>query len=190
METAAYAVGIILGLICSLPIIAVAVTTFVLEGIAFMKFTKEKPVKYWWLVWLPYVCGFGREYVISQLSDESEFRLFGGKLVFKNKLTALWIYLGLYVAQGLLSIIVSCFTWIPVVGMIIAIIHLIIVTPCVVAMNFIEFAYLRDMLNYYKPNCQSNVSTAIWITIVNVFTFGLLRAIYLFNLAKKQAELD
>lgn len=181
-----FAVSIVITIILCLPMFAMYVVSYVLEGIAFNKLSKERAVKNLWLVWVPhYVEYVGKKYIMAQITDESDFRLLGGKLVFKNRLTAFWIYLAVYVGITVLSFITSLLSIIPIVGLIVLIIYFIIWLPAMVVLSIIEFGYLRDMLNVFKPDRSANVTHAILLTIGNIFTFGLARAIYLFILTKK-----
>lgn len=188
MSILAFLIGVILGLLLCLPMLIGYAASFILEGVAFTKLAKKRPVKNLWLVWIPYVEYVGKKYLMAQMSDETEYRLFDGKMVSKNRLTPFWIYLAVYCANMLLSYIATPFSLIPIVGLIISVPLMIVCVPVLLVLCFIEYGYFRDMLNTYKPGCSSNVTTAILITIFNGFTFGLLRAIYLLCLSNAQTE--
>lgn len=187
MEIIAYIVGAFIGLLLCIPIWIAYMVGFVMEGIAFTKFAKLKPVKCLWFVWVPtYIEYVGKKYLMLQMSDENEFKLFGGKLVFKNKMTPFWIYLGVYCACVLISLVSLCLAWIPFVGLVIVLLECVIIIPAIVVLEFIEYAYFRDMLNAINPDPQANnVVTAVWVTVANIVSFGLARAIVLLVLANK-----
>lgn len=185
MELIIYICLIIIALLILLPVLALYITGFILEGIALTKLAKKKHVKYLWMVWVPFIVEYvGKKYIMAEMSDETETKMFCGKWVFKNKMTPFRIYLWTYIIITILSDIGFTIAWVPVVGTIVTGFEFLILIPALILYGLVEYVYFRDLLNTLKPNNQSNVSTAIWITITNAFTFGLVRAIYLFNLSK------
>lgn len=187
METIIYllsaGIGIILGLIFCIPMFAAYVAKYILEGIALNQMAKSRPVKYLWLNWIPYAVEYAcKNYIFAQMSYEDSFRLFGGRLTFKNKFVPFWIYLGVYATVMLTSFVSIFLSWIPILGFIVLAIYLLVVLIGMTVLGFIEFVYLRDFLNVYKPDQKSNVGTAILLTVLNYPTFGLVRAIYIFRM--------
>lgn len=168
-----------------LAVFAAADAVYILEGIALTKLANRKGIKSLWLVWVPGVLVVGKLNMMAQLTEETDFRLFGGKLKFPNKLTPSWIYLGIAVGCVVLNTLNSCLSWIPVVGFLFAMLTLMLIIPACVGACFIEYGYVRDLLNAYRPGNPANVKTAVWLTVGNQLSMGLARAIYLFIFAKK-----
>lgn len=187
METIIYlfaiGIAIISVLTFCIPMVAAYVAKYILEGIALNQMAKSRPVKCLWLNWIPhvveYVC---KNYIFAQMSYEDSFRLFGGRLTIKNKFVPFWIYLGVYATIWLASFVNMLLSWIPILGFIVLAVFLLVSIIGSTVLGFIEFVYLRDLLNVYKPDQKANVSTAIWLTILNYPTFGLVRAIYIFRM--------
>ena len=190
MEILVYIIGITIGFYLSLPVLALAGTGFVLEGILFTRLYREKHVDFAWSIWLPYICILGKTYFMSQMSDATDFRLFNKTIVFKKRMTPFWIYLGLFAMQTLISIGFLLFSWIPFLGTLVFILYFLISVPSISVICLIEFSYFRDMLNYFNPDQPAiNRTKAALVTVGNLFTYGLLRAIYLYRFAKlKQSE--
>ena len=186
MEIVAYLVGAVIGLLCCVPVFIVYGVAFVLEGIAFTKLAQRKPVKCLWIAWVPFYVEYSsKKYLMLQMSDEPDFRLFGGKMVFKNKMTPFWIYLAGYCGCILISACSALLGWIPIVGLIVILLACAIVFPAIIVLAIIDYAYFRDFLHAFSPDRQANVTTAVLVTIGNFFTFGIVRAIYIFCMVKK-----
>jgi hypothetical protein len=187
METIIYlisiVVGVILALIFCIPVFIAYALKYILEGIALNQMAKLRPAKNLWLNWIPYAVEYAcKNYIFAQMSNEDSFRLFGGRLTFKNKLVPFWIYLGVYATVMLTSFVSILISWIPILGFVVLAFYLLVVLIGMPILGFIEFVYLRDLLNVYKPDRKANVTTAILLTIFNYPTFGLARAIYLFRM--------
>lgn len=188
MELLAFVIGALLGLLLCIPMLIGYGVSFVLEGIAFTKFAKTRSIKNLWLAWIPCVEYVGKKYLMSQLSDETGYRFFGFSKTIKNRLLPFWIYLAIYCCNMLLSYVAIPFTFIPVVGTILSILEMIFVIPVMFVLFYIELGYFRDVLETYKPGCSSNATIAALVVLGNFFTFGLVRAIYLFILSNKQGK--
>ncbi|MBR6514162.1 MAG: hypothetical protein IKT46_04925 [Clostridia bacterium] len=189
MELAAWAIGAVIALIMCIPLFLTYIAVYVLEGIAFTKLSKIKPVKNMCLVWIPsYVEYIGKKYIMSQFSDEADYHIFGRSIVFKNRLTPFWIYFVLQIVILAMSLIVSLLGAIPILGIILFVIYLVISVPSMVVLTIIEYGYFRDMLNYFRPGNTGNVTTAVLVTIANIVTNRLVGAIYLIVLSKKASN--
>lgn len=184
----AFVIGALLGLLLCLPMLIGYGVSFVLEGITFTRFAKTRSVKNLWLAWIPYVEYVGKKYLMSQLSDETEYHLFGSSKTISNRLLPFWIYLAVYCGNMLLSYISIPFSFIPVLGTVLTLLGLVLAVPVMLVLTYIELGYFRDVLETYKPGDPSNTTTAILVVLGNFFTFGLVRAIYLFILSNKQGK--
>lgn len=178
----AFIIGAAIGLLLSLPMLAAAITGYVLLGLAFAKLSEKKPIKNPWLIWIPYANSFYYPLALMQMSNTKTFRLFGGKLEFQNKMTAYWIYIGIMIGSIVISIPTMLITLIPFVGFIIALLGCFILFLAEVPLCFIQYVLMRDMLNAYRADEKANVTMAIWITVLNPLTFGLFGSIYLFRM--------
>ena len=169
-----------------LPLIAIGIVSFVIEGIALTKLAKVKPVKNLCLIWIPFACIFGRLNVISQMSDKEDFRFLPWKNPIKNRSRSVVSYLCCHIVLIFLSTLLLLTMWIPVLGTVEIILYTFISTINLFCICAIEISYLRDMLDYFNPGNEKNLHHAVGACIYNLFTFGLVRAIFLLRLANKQ----
>ena len=167
-----------------LPFLVLGTISFVLEGIAFTRLQRKKPVRYWWLVWVPYLDVIGKMHLLADLSEKTDIHMFCGRMVFKKKITPWKIYFTAYIGSTLISMLGLTIIWVPIIGTVNIGLDSLIMLVAGVWLKITEYAYLRDLLETHRPNNPSNVSTAVWVTIGNIFTCSLVRAIFLYKLAK------
>jgi hypothetical protein len=74
---------------------------------------------------------------------------------------------------------------VPAVGQAIGAVATLLYLLPAAAMGVIEFVYLRDAINVFKPDEKSNRTHALIITILDsLITFGWARVLYLFTMRK------
>lgn len=154
-----------------LPFLFSFVVGHFLYAIAFLRFTKNRTdLKRFW-VWIPLANTPNAMYLTENLTGMEDFRLFGDKIVLNNK-TAYRLFLILWIVA--LVLIGAKVPLLP--------------TLCFVVLYFMEYAYLRNLFNYLIPNNEAgNRKKLIIVMILNLFTYGFARPVYLFFLSKKHA---
>lgn len=152
-----------------LPFLLSAVIGHFLYAIAFLRFTKSRPdLKRFW-VWVPLANTPNAMYLTENLTGMEDFHLFGDKIVLTSKK-----------AYNLFLIL-----WIVALVLVGARVPLL-PTLCFVVLYFMEYAYLRNLINFLFPNREEeNRKKLIIIMILNLFTYGFARPVYLFILSKK-----
>lgn len=154
-----------------LPFLFSFVVGHFLYAIAFLRFTKNRTdLKRFW-VWIPLANTPNAMYLTENLTGMTDFRLFGDKIVLNNK-TAYRLFLILWIVA--LVLIGAKVPLLP--------------TLCFVVLYFMEYAYLRNLFNYLIPNNEAgNRKKLIIVMILNLFTYGFARPVYLFFFSKKHA---
>ena len=159
-----------------------ALVIWVLEAIPLYKLAKktERPMP--WLAWIPFFSSWFRQYVVADIPGNKPFDVFG-KYKFDDRRTAFWVYLGIRllgtIIIGLIVSVVSIV--IPFIGSFSAILYLI---PGAAA-AIIEYIFLKDLLDVFKPDTKANTTASIVIVLLDTFvTLGLARTVYLYTLLK------
>lgn len=161
-----------------------SIVAYFIEAFALYKLARKLGRKYAWLAWIP-LCGvYFRVYVLADLADEKPVKLLPGKLVIDKRLTSFWIYLGISLLGAyVISTVTSFLGFIPIVGMALSII--LTALPVVVCAYF-HYVYLKDALDIFSEDKESNTAIAVMITLLDSLgTQGLARAIYLLMLTRR-----
>lgn len=183
-------VSLIVGLVAAVVGLVVSLVVFVLEAIPLYKISKKLDRKYAWLVWLswiPFIGGYFSTYVLSDIPGDQPVKLVS-KLTVENRVMSFWIYTGIRLfGATLITVLISIVNMIPVLGQVIGAFSTLLYLAPTVAAAWIEYAYLRDVLDLFKPDQKSNNTAAIIITALDTMaTLGLARAIYLYTIMNKE----
>lgn len=165
-----------------------SVLIYVLEAIPVFALAKKNGRKLAWLAWVPIFGSYFRLYVLTDIPGDKEFSVFNGKIKMKSRSMSFWCYLGIILFGGaLVTAIVGILSLIPGIGPIIGSASSILgFVPAAVG-GIMEYVYLRDVLDIYKPDKKKNMTAAIVVTVLdNLATLGFARVIYLYTIIKNK----
>lgn len=161
----------------------VSALVYIFSAFPLYKLAKKLNRPYAWLAWIPICARYFRTYVLSDLADNKELVIIPEKIVIKDRKMSFWIYVGINVLGGMLvGLASSILSLIPVIGPILCIPIALLPAVC---LGFMDYAYLRDALDLFKEDKQSNKTTSIVVTVLDHFiAAGIARIIVLFTLLK------
>ena len=171
-----------IGIIMTILSFVLAIAIWIIEAIPLYKLAKKTARPMPWLAWVPFFSSYFRLYVIADIPGEKEVNLFN-KWKVADRRHAFWGYVGIRLFGGtLIGLLVAvCSFVIPLIGSLSAVLYLV---PAV-ATAIIEYIFLKDLLDVFKPDIKANNVTSIVITALdNTVTFGLARTVYLYTLLK------
>ncbi len=162
-----------------------AVVQYLLASFPVYKLAKKLGRKHAILAWIPVLPQYFRMYVIADMAGDKAVSVFNGKITLKNRFTSFWIYLCIAICGNTIVDVLSLFlNFIPGLGMLLSLATTILsLAPTFITALF-EYAYFRDMLNIFKADKKSNNTTAIVITVLDVFLFGWAKVVYLYTMLK------
>ncbi len=166
--------------------LVIAIALYIVEAIPLYKLAKKHGRKYAWLAWMPIYGKFFRVWVLSDLVPDKEVVLIKDKYVVKDRQQSYWIYLGVDLLGGfVIGMIVFFVSFLPIIGSILGMfVYLLYLIPGVIC-AYIEYIYLKDLLDVYKEDQKKNQNTSIIVTVLDLFvTGGWARSIYLYTLLK------
>ena len=161
-----------------------SIAQWILLAVPLFKLAQKTGKKNAWLAWIPVFGDYFRTFVLADLPGNKEIVLFG-KLKIQNRMTAFWIWVGICLFGTLV--------WDTVMGLIsvffpvgaVATIALSYVPD--VAIGFLEYAFLRDVLDMFKADKKSNNTWAIVITVLDVILpWRFARTVCLYGLMNKE----
>ncbi len=175
----------VVGIIIALVSLVVSIIIWVVEAIPIYSLAKKMGRKYALLAWVPFFGSYFRLWVISDIAANKPFTVYKEKYTIKNRNNSFLIYLAISVfGTAIMSSIVATATAIiPVIGSFSAVLMLV---PKLTCATF-EYVYLRDLLNIFKEDENSNQKTAFIVTLLDSFlTIGFARIVYLFTIMKAE----
>ena len=148
----AFVIGFIISyLICAIPVYSLV---------------KKCNRKSAWMAWIPIFGGLFRSYVLSDIAGDKEFSLFNGKMRFKNRQNVFWIYLCInLLGDTIITVLVSVLSFVPLINVLSPVLFFV---PGVCT-SFIEFVYLRDVLDIFGEDKNKNRTVSIVITLLDYF---------------------
>ncbi len=179
-------------LVCLITSIITAVISFifqfiiyVLEAFPVYKLARKTGRKRAWLAWVPVFGSYFRLYVLADIAGDKEL-VFFGKFKLKNRPLSFWMYVGIDLfGSTLITAVIGVLQVLPVIGQIIGALSTLLYLVPAVAKAFIEYAYLRDLLNIFKEDKKANNTAAIVVTALDALaTFGFARVVYLYTILK------
>lgn len=159
---------------------------YIFEAFPIYKLAKKTGRKMAWLAWIPIFGVYFRTYVLADIAGDKELVIIPEKVVIKNRQTSFWIYLGISVlGPVVIGILTTILSLIPVIGWFISMFTTLLVFVPVICTAFMEYAYLRDVLDIFKEDKKANNTAAIVVTALDAaITGGLARLIYLYTILK------
>lgn len=171
---------IIVSIVTAVVSFLVTVILWILEAIPLYKLSKKTNRKYAWLAWVPILGNYFRMYVLADIPGDKPFSV-ASRSISRNM--AFWIYIGIDLfGVALVNVIVAIINFfIPVVGLLALAFNLL---PLVCA-GFMEYIFLKDVLDVFKADQKSSNVAAIVITVLdNLVTLGFARLVFLYTLLK------
>ena len=182
--------GIIAGLVTAIFEMLLSILLFVLQAFPLFKISRKverKSAYLVWLSWLPVIGGYLSTYVLADIPGNKPLNL-TNKVSIQNRLLSFWMYIGIGVfGPTLITTFMGIFGIIPILGQILAFCSVILYIIPAAAVAWFEYAYLRDVLDVFNQNHNSNRNAAIIITVLDsLVTFGFARAFYLYTIINKE----
>ena len=178
--------GVVLTILIIVMIVAfvLSTVTYVLSAFPLYKLAKKLNRPYAWLAWIPVVGAYCRTYVLCDLAGDKELVIIPDKIVIKDRKMSFLIYLGIVIlGSAIVGTIIGVLSLIPIIGWFS---YILLLAPIVCA-GFMEYAYLRDVLDIFKEDKQSNNTTSIIVTALDcLVTCGIARIVILFTLLKRE----
>lgn len=142
-------------------IFAVGVASYVINAIAIFKLAKKHELEYPFLAFVPIF----NMYMLTKLPGDKPFTLFGGSIKFNDRAYAFGIFAAASSLASLLGIIAT------------------------VVAAFVNYGLLKDVLDLYSDDLESNNKKAIIATVIDyIFTMGIIRGILLLKLTKDETK--
>lgn len=189
--SAATSTIVIIGAIIAAIVSAVtAIAVYLLKAIPVYKIAKKVGCRTAWLAWMPVFPSYFRTFVLSDIAGQKPISFFDGKITVKSRVMSFWAYLGILIfGHGLVTALVGILNLIPVIGTLISPFAAILYLLPTVAAAFLEYAYLKDVLDIFKENKKSNATAAVIITVLdNLATLGFAQTIYLYTLCSRKVQ--
>ena len=158
------------------------VAQWILLALPLFALAKKTGRKLGWIAWIPVLGDYCRMFTLSDIPGDKEFVLFG-KLRIKSRFLTFWIWAGIALFGSLvwdvaMSLITAFF---PIGAMLTVLLSLV---PDV-ALGFVEYVFLRDVLDMFKPDKKANSTWAIVATVVDaILPWRFVTTICLFMLMK------
>ncbi len=178
-------VGLITSIITAVISFIFQFIIYVLEAFPVYKLARKTGRKRAWLAWVPVFGSYFRLYVLADIAGDKEL-VFFGKFKLKNRPLSFWMYVGIDLfGSTLITAVIGVLQVLPVIGQIIGALSTLLYLVPAVAKAFIEYAYLRDVLNIFKEDKKANNTAAIVVTALDALaTFGFARVVYLYTILK------
>ncbi len=179
-------VAILIAIISAIVAFVTWVVVYIVGGIPVYTIAKKTNTEGAILAWMPIFTSYFREYLLAKMPGNKPFKIFDKKI--ESRSNAFWIYLGIRLAgPTLITIAISIASVIPIAGVFISAFGSMLYLIPPVATAFIEYVFLKDVLDMFKEDEKSNNTTAIVIAVLDALvTGGLAQSIYLYSLIKKE----
>ena len=180
------AISLIVSGIVSLIGLLISVILYILHAYPTYKLAKKMGRKSAILSWVPILDRYFRMYVLTDIVADKDFMLFDGKIRMKNRKLSFWIYLGIHLfGNTLITSIIAVCNIIPGLGQVIGAFTGLLYFLPTIACAFMDYVYLRDVLDAFKPDRKSNRTTSIVVSVIDALLYGdIARTVYLYTLLK------
>jgi len=140
-----------------------------------------------WLSWLPVIGGYFRSYVLADIPGDKPLWL-TEKYAIENRKLSFWIMIGIGVFGGaIISALIGILSLIPVLGQIGAMLSMPLYLAPIVAVEWMQYAYLRDVLDLFSGDRKKNRTAAIVVAALDaVATMGFAQIVYLYTIMNKE----
>lgn len=183
-------VSVIVAVVSAVFGFCVSLLVFLLEAIPLYKIANKVGRKKAWLVWLSWLPVIGQylsTYVLSDIPGNKPLVL-TEKVVIKDRLMSFWLHIGIGLfGSALITTLIGVLNLIPVLGQVAGALSAFLYLVPPIASAWIEYAYLRDVLNIFREDEHANRTAAIVVAVLDALvTFGLARAFYLYTVMNKE----
>lgn len=178
----------LIGILSALFAFLFSVLVYVLEAIPVFRLGWKMGRTSAWLAWIPVFGSYFRTYILCDIPGKKSVALLKDKLMIKSRAASFGIYLLILLGGNtLITLMITILGVIPVIGQIIApLTTLLYLLPAVVC-AYMEYIYLKDVLNLFKDNKKSNIIASIIVTLLDTFvTFGIARTVFLYTLWNRE----
>ena len=187
------AATVIFGLIMGILGILFWIAIHIFQTIPVYKLAKKTHRKSAWLAWLPlpFFCldELPRMFVVADIPGNKEAKILG-KFKFSSRGVAFWVWVGIYFFGNILWDTVM-YILTAVTGGALGILALPLSFVPNVALAWMEYVFLRDVLNMFKEDKKSNNTVAIVCAIIDaLIPYRFARAVCLYSIMKKQPLKD
>ncbi len=180
--------GLIILLISMIGSALTFIAIYLISAIPLTVIAKKAKCKGKWLAWVPVYQDLFCLILLYKIPGKDDFKF--GFIKFAERHNSLLLYLLVYfLASALITVIFLIITVFPYIGQVLGVfIFLLYLLPTAI-FTIIEFVYLRDVLNMFKPNKRFNCLVAWIVSILdNLITSGWARRIYLITLMSKKVQ--
>ncbi len=182
--------GIIVAAVGAIVSAVLSVVFFFVQAIPLFVVAKKanRPLKWLaWFAWIPVIGPYLSVFLLSNIADGKEIDIFG-KFQIRNRNISYLIYLAFALGGNtIITALIGILTLIPFIGQILAVVTPVLYLIPQVVMAWLEYIYLRDTLDLFKPDQKGNRTFALIVAITDALvTFGLARGVCLMTIMKKQ----
>ena len=190
LSAASTVIAIVGAIIAAIVSVVCAIAIYIFKTIPVYVVAKKAGRRLAWLAWIPVFASYFRTFVLADTAGQKHVSFFNGKVTIKSRGMSFLAYVGILIfGSGLVTAIISLLSLIPVVGTIISPFAAILYLIPNVATAFLEYAYLKDVLDIFKENKKSNTTATIVITVLdNLATMGFAQTIYLYTLCSRKVQ--
>ena len=164
------------------------VVIHVLQTIPVYKLAKKTGRKNAWLAWLPlpifYLDELPRMFVVADIPGSKPAKILG-KFKFESRSVAFWVWVGIYFFGNVLwdtvMYIISIIT-----GGALSVLAIPLSFVPNVALAWMEYVFLRDVLNMFKEDKKANNTTAIVCAVIDaLIPYRFARAVCLYSIMNR-----
>lgn len=161
---------------------------YILTAIPVYKLAKKLNIPNAGIAWIPFVSTYCHTYLLCSMSKEKDLILINNneKYKIKDRKQSFLYYVLIGVCGNIvISLFITVASFVPIVGTFVSVFGYFLYYIPAIALAVMNYAYLRDVINIFKPDRNANSTTAIIITVLDSFiTIGFARAFYIFKLTK------
>ncbi len=179
-------VTILIAIISAIVAFVTWVVVYIVGGVPVYAIAKKTNTEGAILAWMPIFTSYFREYLLAKIPGNKPFKFFDKQI--ESRSNAFWIYLGIRLAgPTVITIAISIASIIPIAGVFIGAFGSLLYLVPPVATAFMEYVFLKDVLDMFKEDKKSNNTTAIVVAVLDaIITGGLAQSIYLYSIIKKE----
>lgn len=180
-STFGYIVLVFLAIIAFLKFLA----TYLITAVPLSSIAKKAGCKKRYIAWIPFFQDLFCLYLLSRIPGKDDFQM--GKLHMEERNTSFLVYLLVhFFGSALLTVLIVIINIIPYLGQIIGAFSTVLYLIPTAVLTIIEFVYLRDVLDLFKPKKKNNRLMAWIVSILDsLVTSGWAKRLYLFTLLGK-----
>ena len=185
---------VVLGIVGAIVGALIWVALHILQSVPVYALAKKTGRKNAWIAWLPLpfllLEELPRMFVVADIPGDKEVKLIG-KFKLSSRAVSFWIWVGIYFFGNILwdfvmYILTSILTMTGVGALLTPVTFLLTFVPNV-ALAWLEYAFVRDVLNVFKEDKKSNNTVAIIVAVVDaIIPSRFARTVCLYSIMKKE----